>query len=131
MSCARAPRGLARSALLFVTLTLGAAACADDDDGALHGSVHGTVRDAMSQKVLKGVKVAFVADTLEQAEDKTDDKGRFAISVSAVTPSGRLTAEKAGYETRTVSVFLDDGDVAVDIELEQNVEARSSAREQD
>jgi hypothetical protein len=120
MSSARAPRGLARTAFLFLSLTLGAGACADDDDGSLHGSVHGSVRDAMTQKALKGVKVAFVADTLEQAEDKTDEKGRFAIAVSAATPSGRLTAEKTSYETRTVSVFLDDGDVAVDIELERD-----------
>jgi hypothetical protein len=109
---------LARSAFL-VALTLVSVACAGGDDGALHGSVHGTVRDATNSKKLKGAKVVFVADTLEQAEDTTDGEGKFVIEVSASTPSGRVTASKTGYQTHTVSVFLDDGDVSVDIDLER------------
>jgi hypothetical protein len=99
---------------------LAASGCADDNGGSVHGSVHGTVRDAMTGKHLKGVDVVFVADTLEEASDKTDADGKYAINVSAATPNGRLTASKSGYETRTVSVFLDDGDVTADIQLERD-----------
>jgi hypothetical protein len=111
-------RALLARVALTAALALASAGCADDD-GALHGSVHGTVRDGASGKALKGVAVAFESDTLEEAADTTDGEGRFSINVSARTPSGRLTASKTGYETRTVSVFLDDGDVNVDIELER------------
>lgn len=104
--------------LLIAALSWASTGCGDDD-GALHGAVHGTVRDGTSGKRLKNVEVAFASDTLDEASDKTDGEGRFSINVSALTPSGRLTASKAGYETRTVSVFLDDGDVSVDIELEK------------
>jgi hypothetical protein len=107
-------RGLVVAALTWVS-----AGCASDDDGTLHGAVHGTVSDGSSGKRLKGVEVAFESDTLDDASDTSDGEGRFSINVSARTPSGRLTASKAGYETRIVSVFLDDGDVNVDIELEK------------
>jgi hypothetical protein len=110
--------GLVAKGAVIAALTWASAGCAADDD-ALHGTVHGTVHDGTSGKRLKGVEVSFESDTLDEAADTTDGEGRFAINVSALTPSGRLTASKAGYETRTVSVFLDDGDVNVDIELEQ------------
>jgi hypothetical protein len=118
----RAPcfaRALSRAALLL-SLSLAVAACADDDEDTIQGTVHGTVRDADTGKPLKGVDVVFEADTLEQADDSTDGDGVFSMQVSAATPTGRLSASKSGYETRTVSVFLDDGDVAVDIDLEKN-----------
>ncbi len=102
--------------VLIAALAGASAGCADDDD-ALHGTVHGTVRDAASGKGLKGVEVAFVSDTLEEADDTTDAQGRFVINVAASTPSGRLTASRDGYETSTVSVFLDDGEVKIDIDL--------------
>lgn len=120
-----ASRSLATRALLAplsgaLLLCLTFAGCADDDGGKVHGAVHGTVRDAMTGKQLKGVDVLFVADTLEEASDTTDGDGKYVINVSAATPSGRLTASKSGYETRTVSVYLDDSDVTVDIELDQD-----------
>lgn len=110
--------GIFARGVLFAALTWASAGCADDD-GGLHGTVHGTVRDGTSGRGLKGVEVSFQSDTLDEAADTTDGEGRFAINVSALTPSGRLSASKAGYETRTVSVFLDDGDVNVDIDLER------------
>lgn len=106
-------------AVMIAALGGASAGCAGEDD-ALHGAVHGTVRSAASGKGLKGVEVTFVSDTLEEADDTTDADGRFVIHVAARTPSGRLTASKVGYETSTVSVFLDDGEVKIDIELEQD-----------
>jgi hypothetical protein len=108
---------MVRAAMIGV-LGWASAGCAGEGD-ALHGAVHGTVRNAASGKGLKGVDVTFVSDTLEEADDTTDAEGRFVIHVAARTPSGRLTASKAGYEASTVSVFLDDGEVKIDIELER------------
>lgn len=115
-----ARRGAAATLALlggWFAISLAIASCTDADEG-IHGAVHGTVRDSMTKKPIKGVEVVFVADTLEQADDATDGDGRYAIEVVAASPNGRLTATKAGYETHTVSVFLDDGDVTVDIDLE-------------
>jgi len=104
---------------LLLSLAVLLAACADDDGDAAYGALHGTVRDAMDGKRLKGVSVEFVSDTLERASDTTDSEGKFSFDVVSVAPSGRLTAEKSGYERRVVSVFLDDSDVTVDLELER------------
>lgn len=113
-------RGFASRSLLLFGLTFAVASCADDDGVKVHGAVHGTVHDGMTGKPLKGVAIEFVADTLEEASDTTDGNGRYSINVVAATPSGRLTASKTSYETRTVSVYLDDSDVALEIELNPN-----------
>lgn len=105
-------------AVVIAALVGASAGCADDGD-ALRGAVHGTVRDAADGKSIKGAEVAFLSDTLEEADDTTDAQGRFVINVAASTPSGRLTASKRGYQASTVSVFLDDGEVKIDIELER------------
>jgi hypothetical protein len=106
-----------RSALLCLSL-LGSA-CADDDGAAINAALHGTVRDAETGKRLSGVKIEFESDTLEKLSDKTNSHGGYALNVDSATPTARLTASKAGYETGVVSVFLDDDNVAVDIALMQ------------
>lgn len=93
------------------------AGCAEDGSDGVHASLHGIVRDARSGKRLSGVQVEFRADTLETASDTTDGSGTFAMSVQARSKHGRLTASKAGYVTSTVSAFLDDADVSIDIAL--------------
>jgi hypothetical protein len=115
----RASLALVLRAVMIGALGWASAGCAGEGD-ALHGAVHGTVRSTPGGKGLKGVDVTFVSDTLEEADDTTDAEGRFVIHVAARTPSGRLTASKVGYETSTVSVFLDDGEVKIDIELERD-----------
>lgn len=98
-------------------LTLASMGCAGDDSGAEHALLHGTVRDGESGKRLSGVQVEFLSDTLERASDVTNSEGNFRLDAHSLTPNGRLTASKSGYETRVVSVFLDDADVSIDIEL--------------
>jgi hypothetical protein len=94
-----------------------AAGCAGDDGAQAHASLHGTVRDSDSGKRLSGVHVEFESDTLEHAADTTDKDGSYALNVVSSAPTGRLTARKAGYETRVVSVFLDDAAVGLDLTL--------------
>ena len=60
----------------------------------------------------------FVSDTLDKADDETDGNGEYLISVSSDTRKARLEVKKAGYMTRIESVFLDDSDVTIDIDLE-------------
>lgn len=119
----RPARGLPGGRRLWLVAALSlaftAAACADDSGGDQRSSLHGTVRDASTRKALKGVSVTFLSDTLEQASDSSDGSGRFVLDVVSSVATGKLTAEKAGYQTQVVSVFLDDGDVAIDMELER------------
>jgi len=113
-------RSKARFAGVFVLLALAGAVhgCADDDGSSLmSGSVSGRVRDGQSGKTLGGAQVDFLADTGESASDKSDKDGHYGITVQALSPLGRLTVSKAGYHTRVVTTFLDDGDVSVDIDL--------------
>ena len=93
------------------------AGCSDDGGDSVHASLHGIVRDARTGKRLSGVKVEFEADTLETASDTTDGSGTYAMNIEAASENGRLTASKTGYVTSTVSAFLDDADVSVDISL--------------
>ena len=103
---------------LFAAVWLVASAgCSDDDGSTIHASLHGIVRDSDTGKRVAGVKVEFVADTLEQVSAKTDSDGSYALNVDTPSETGRLTASKSGYQSRVVSVFLDDADVAIDIVL--------------
>jgi hypothetical protein len=112
-----ARRGLGAALGLVAVLATG---CADDGASSVHASLHGIVRDADTGKRVPGVKVEFVADTLEEGSDTTADDGSYALNVAAASETGRLTASKSGYESRVVSVFLDDADVAIDIVLTPN-----------
>ena len=121
---ARRARGLPKRRRLWATAALAlawvsASSCADDGGGDQRSSLHGTVRDASTRKGVKGVSVTFLSDTLEQASDTSDGSGRFVIDAVSLVPRGKLTAEKAGYQTQVVSVFLDDEDVSIDLELER------------
>jgi hypothetical protein len=93
--------------------------CGEEADGAV-GQIHGTVRNAESGKVIRGARVTFTADTLESAADKTNDEGHYTISVESRSVRGRVEVSKAGYETRVVSVFLDDVEVDIDVNLEED-----------
>jgi hypothetical protein len=110
-----------RSALRFRTLLLAVAllsyGCGDDDPVGDVASISGTVRDEASGDRLKGAKVVFTADTLESYEGRTNGDGEFAITIEARAPNGRLEASKSGYETKTVSVYLDDTTVQIDVGL--------------
>jgi hypothetical protein len=110
------PRARLRGAVLGACVWL-FAACGDDGGDAVHASLHGIVRDARSGKRLSGVEVEFEADTLETASDTTDSSGVYAMNVGAAAKNGRLTASKPGYVTSTVSAYLDDADVSIDISL--------------
>jgi hypothetical protein len=125
VSASRAAAGVGLRALrlrtwagaALVCLGLLGSACADDGSAAINAALHGTVRDAETGARLSGVKIEFESDTLETLSDKTNSHGSYALNVDSDTPTGRLTASKAGYETGVVSVFLDDNNVAVDIVL--------------
>jgi Carboxypeptidase regulatory-like domain len=107
-------RGLFAAVWLVAVASVG---CGDDDGSTIHASLHGIVRDSDTGKRVAGVKVEFVADTLEQVSAKTDSDGSYALNVDTPSETGRLTASKSGYRSRVVSVFLDDADVAIDIVL--------------
>jgi len=114
-------RAFARFALL-VSLSCalqGLQGCADDDGDARSGTLSGTVRDGQTGKALRGARVDFLADTGEKGSDSTDKSGHFGISVQTLSPLGRLTVSKAGYRTRTVTTFMDDGDNSQQIDLLQ------------
>jgi hypothetical protein len=104
-----------RAGLVLLALLVGG--CADDDGSGIHAAVRGTVRDASSNKRVANATVEFESDTLDRGSDKTNSSGEYAINVESETAMGRLTATKAGYRPSVVSVFLDDGDVTVDIVL--------------
>ena len=101
---------------IFCALRL-SAACADDAAGAQEATLRGTVRDAVTGAGLAGVKVTFTSDTLDEDVTRTTGGGSYTLFVTSQSPHGRLRAEKAGYETRVVSVFFDDNRIAVDIAL--------------
>jgi hypothetical protein len=96
-----------------------ASSCGSDepDPDDTRGRIHGTVRDAMTGNGIKGVKVRFLSDTLDEASDTTDGDGRYGIQVATDTDKGHLEATKAGYAKRVVSVYLDSESVAIDIDL--------------
>ena len=83
-------------------------------------NLYGVVRNSMTGKELKGVSVSFRSDTLDEADDKTDDDGDYSLLVTTDAKNGRIEAKKSGYETRVVSVYFDDDAVQVDIELNPN-----------
>jgi hypothetical protein len=106
---------LVRVAALAALCALG---CGDDDSAVgEQGSISGTVRDEATTARLKGVRVVFIADTLETFEGRTDEDGEYDILVESRSPNGRIEASKSGYQTKTVSVFLDDGTVQIDVDL--------------
>jgi flagellar hook assembly protein FlgD len=101
----------------LVLLALLAGGCADDDGSGVHAAVRGTVRDASTNKRVANATVEFESDTLDRSSDRTNGSGEYTINVESETTTGRLTVTKAGYRASVVSVFLDDGDVTVDIAL--------------
>ncbi len=104
---------------LALLMSLWAASGCGDPDASpdQERGLHGTVRDAVSGKRLQGVSVQFRSDTLDEAGDKSDEDGDYTIFVSTDARNGRIEAKKSGYETRVVSVYFDDEDVQVNIEL--------------
>jgi hypothetical protein len=98
-----------------------ASGCGSDetDPDANQSRLHGTVRDAISGDGIKGVKVRFVSDTLDEASDTTDGDGRYGIDVATDSDQGHLEASKAGYLKRIVPVYLDAASVEIDIELDK------------
>lgn len=112
-------RFLAKLALLM-SLAGTVGACADDDDSngvQRDAALSGSVRDGQTGQGLGGARVEFLADTGEKASESTNKSGRFGLVVRAMSPLGRLTVSKPGYRTRVVSVFLDENEVSVDIDL--------------
>jgi hypothetical protein len=105
----------ARVALLGCLLTAG---CGEDDEPVGDQIlVRGIVRDEATNDPLKGARVLFTADTLETAEDRTNEDGEYTVTVEARSLNARVEASKDGYQTRTVSVFVDDVTVQIDVEL--------------
>jgi hypothetical protein len=106
-----------------VLLILAAAACGQDDgrtnssDGTI---VRGVVRDASDGSRIKNAKVFFRSDARDQADDRTNEDGEFVMTVFSRSDTGRIEARKAGFSASVVSVYLDDGDVAIDVDLEPN-----------
>ncbi len=92
--------------------------CGDDPEsvGAL-GGIHGTVRDEATKARLKGAKVVFRSDTLETSEGRTDEDGAYELSIHTRSAKGRIEVTKSGYQTKIVSVFLDDTTVQIDVDL--------------
>lgn len=107
----------ARVGLLVALFGVGSG-CGDDEEplGDL-ARISGTVRDQASDKGLKGVKIVFTSDTLETYEARTDEGGEYDITVEPRVPHGRIEASKSGYQPRSVSVFLDDNTVQIDVDL--------------
>jgi len=92
--------------------------CGDDDPlvGEV-GAISGVVRDEETGARLKNAHVIFTSDTLETADDHTDHDGAYHITISSRAPNARIEATKQGYQARTVSVFLDDETVQIDVDL--------------
>lgn len=98
-----------------------AVGCGDPDEALdQERTLHGVVRDAVNGKGLKGVTISFQSDTLDEADDKTDEDGDYMLFVGTDSLHGRIEAKKSGYETRIVSVYFDSEDVQVDVELNPN-----------
>jgi hypothetical protein len=105
-----------RAGILLCLLALGS--CGNDASGdELLGRVHGTVREADTRKAVKGARVRFLSDTLDEDTDTTDRDGTFRVSAVTDTANGRLEVTKRGYQKRIVSVYLDDESVNVDVDL--------------
>lgn len=99
-------------------LAVAMSGCGDPDESADQArGLHGVVRNATTGDGVKGVSVTFRSDTLDEASDTTDGDGEYMILVATDSQKGRVEAKKAGYETGVVSVYFDEDDVAVDIEL--------------
>lgn len=99
-------------------LSVAASGCGDPDESADQArGLHGVVRNATTGDGVKGVSVTFRSDTLDEASDTTDSDGEYMIVVATDSKKGRVEAKKAGYDTGVVSVYFDDDDVAVDLEL--------------
>jgi hypothetical protein len=108
-------------AIACASCLLVAVGCGELDDAPdQERSLHGLVRDAVSGKGLKGVTIAFQSDTLDEADDKTDEEGDYRLLVSTDSLHARIEAKKSGYETRIVSVYFDREDVQIDIDLNPN-----------
>jgi len=99
-------------------LAVAVSGCGDPDENTEQArGLHGVVRNATTGDGVKGVAVTFRSDTLDEASDTTDSDGEFMILVETESKKGRVEAKKAGYETGVVSVYFDEDDVAVDIDL--------------
>jgi hypothetical protein len=104
-------------AFLLGCLSLSACGAEEDEASGAEARVSGTVRDLETRKRLEGVRVVFTSDTLEMAEDRTNDEGDFSILVNSRVRTGRLRASKSGYEAKQASVYLDEADVRVEMAL--------------
>lgn len=117
----RARPAPSHGALLGIALAFAAlagAGCEETEGPDMStGRVHGSVRDAESGATLKGVRVRFISDTLDEVEGRSNGEGHYSLQVESRTPHGRLEAKKGGYETRVVSVYLDAPEVRIDLRL--------------
>lgn len=118
-------RGSLRFARVALTalIVLASYGCADDDGGPANPEdgvvLRGEVRDASTGSPIKDAKVIFRSDAHDEADDRTDREGRFVMTVFSRSDTGRIEARKGGYDTAVVSVYLDDADVRIDVDLER------------
>jgi hypothetical protein len=61
--------------------------------------------------------VEFTSDTLDRGSDKTNADGHYSLFVDSRVLRGRIEVSKSGYQTTVVSVYLDDEDMRVDVDL--------------
>jgi len=102
---------------LWAALALGPVCACGASDEAADGTISGTVTDTTTGRAIRGASVRFVSDTLDEQSAETNASGRYQLVVVSDTPQGHIEAQKSGYRSRTVSVYLDEPTLQVDIEL--------------
>ncbi|MFT3921739.1 MAG: carboxypeptidase-like regulatory domain-containing protein [Myxococcales bacterium] len=117
MLLTRGPLGAGLRFGALAGLLLTSSCGADNEDVGEAGKISGIVRDEATGARLKNAHVIFTSDTLETADGHTDDDGEYDITVTSRSVNGRIEATKQGYLARTVSVFLDDKTVQIDVDL--------------
>ncbi len=81
--------------------------------------LRGLVRDASDGSPVRNAKVIFTSDARDKTEDRTSGEGKFAMTVFSRSDSGRIEARKRGYSPAVVSVYLDDSEVTIDVDLQR------------
>ena len=77
----------------------------------------GFVTDIDTGAAIGGATVTFVSDTRYMAETTSDEDGRYAMVVNTDTTFGQVRAAKDGFSTAEATVFFDQPERRVDLEM--------------
>ena len=79
--------------------------------------VAGFVLEIDTREPIEGARVTFRSDTLYEVTTTSDEEGRYELFVVSDSKFGQVIAEKEGFSTAEQSVFFDQPQRRIDLEM--------------